>query len=876
MAKRISFILMLGLMAVVLAGGVWAATLDDVAKGVQELQIGQARIEGRLDGVEKRIELLGTIMTILVALVVGTFGFVVYIARTIKPAEERVVKVEQSLEKFREYIKDYLAQVSDKLHLPKPILIFLLSFSILASCLAGGVWAATLDDVARNVQQLQVGMAEVKADIGWLRNVTATAFVALFAALSGLFYFVFDISRSLRVPKEERVAALEKKAEEVSRLKETMEKVKDVISQVTDKLHLPKPILVFLLSFLLLASCLIGGQAWGAVPPTINIQGKYSIYSGQSDVNATFYVTGNNKTMTDNHGISFDSSGIFNTSISIGDPTIFAAGDAEVKIFIPATNSPATDTPTATQTLNSVPYAFRAAAADSFNVGRFLNIKGMTYYGGGDDVEPWGRWYLGYSAKRGVDASNQDSGWVLDSQNWFSVLWNNNERLEYYQYGSLTPIGKNTLTDAELRTYYKGTIIDSTGSANYIGNLTVGGNVGIGTNLGENSATGIRLVVAQTGAGNYNAGAINLSDSGNKKVWQITNRGDQGSGGMTDRNKLMIYHLIPAKGMFGDTWINPLTIDENGDVGIGTSDISRAKLEVKGLPESGASVAIFGQKQGISIAQSWPLIGFNSYYVPGIGWKSISDGYAGAIGLDSGSGAIKFYRGTNNTIADQDVTLTESMSITNDGVININNSSASPLGLGGGLKIGSYGTTYKWIQSYDYNPLSINPLGNGVAIGKTIPVSGFSLDVNGNTRVGETLRISGLSGNGTRYIGVDNTGNVILVATPAPSDLRLKTNIETISDKIDVINALNKLRGIYFNWDTKKEAVKDKGNQREIGMIAQEVEQVMPELVTTNNDGYKSLDYAKMVSFLVEVNKAQQNKINDLEARIKALEGKVK
>jgi hypothetical protein len=105
---------------------------------------------------------------------------------------------------------------------------------------------------------------------------------------------------------------------------------------------------------------------------------------------------------------------------------------------------------------------------------------------------------------------------------------------------------------------------------------------------------------------------------------------------------------------------------------------------------------------------------------------------------------------------------------------------------------------------------------------------------------------------------------------------------------MDVLDALSKLRGVFFTWDRTIEKAANMGSGRDMGMIAQEVEEVFPEVVHTDGDGYKSMDYPKLVAFLVEVNKAQQEQltarktdieklnrtVEELAARLSALEGR--
>jgi hypothetical protein len=101
-----------------------------------------------------------------------------------------------------------------------------------------------------------------------------------------------------------------------------------------------------------------------------------------------------------------------------------------------------------------------------------------------------------------------------------------------------------------------------------------------------------------------------------------------------------------------------------------------------------------------------------------------------------------------------------------------------------------------------------------------------------------------------------------------PSDLRLKRDVRDLTASLDVFEALSSLRGVTFSWDTTVEAVRNMGSQRELGLIAQDVERVLPEAVRTDTRGYRAVDYAKLTAFLVEVAKAQQAEIERLEARV--------
>jgi hypothetical protein len=92
--------------------------------------------------------------------------------------------------------------------------------------------------------------------------------------------------------------------------------------------------------------------------------------------------------------------------------------------------------------------------------------------------------------------------------------------------------------------------------------------------------------------------------------------------------------------------------------------------------------------------------------------------------------------------------------------------------------------------------------------------------------------------------------------TGSTSDQRLKKNIVTIPHALEKVLAL---RGVTFNW-------KDSSDPKKMmGMIAQEVKQVVPELVFQNeSDGYYGINYGETTGLLVEAIKEQQKMIQEL------------
>jgi hypothetical protein len=115
-----------------------------------------------------------------------------------------------------------------------------------------------------------------------------------------------------------------------------------------------------------------------------------------------------------------------------------------------------------------------------------------------------------------------------------------------------------------------------------------------------------------------------------------------------------------------------------------------------------------------------------------------------------------------------------------------------------------------------------------------------------------TLRNNGNVGIGTTKpeYALDVAGK-IQGEVVSPSDQRHKQNIQTLKN---AFAKLAQLRGVSFEWKNKE--MQDANMS--IGLLAQEVEKVLPELVFTDNEGYKSIAYSKLTAVLVEAMKEQQ------------------
>jgi hypothetical protein len=103
-----------------------------------------------------------------------------------------------------------------------------------------------------------------------------------------------------------------------------------------------------------------------------------------------------------------------------------------------------------------------------------------------------------------------------------------------------------------------------------------------------------------------------------------------------------------------------------------------------------------------------------------------------------------------------------------------------------------------------------------------------------------------------------STGTLSATIFSSLSDQTQKTNIQPITNALDIINKMN---GVYYDWI-------DNHSQSSVGLIAQEVEEVLPQVVIHNANGLKSVSYGNIVAVLIEAMKEQQIRIETLEGKI--------
>lgn len=184
------------------------------------------------------------------------------------------------------------------------------------------------------------------------------------------------------------------------------------------------------------------------------------------------------------------------------------------------------------------------------------------------------------------------------------------------------------------------------------------------------------------------------------------------------------------------------------------------------------------------------------------------------------------------------------------------------------------------VSSLGYVPLNVTGgtvsgnlnITTGTIIANGSPGSnGFVLTSTGaamywSNSIGSTQIVS--LGVGTPASGVSGeiraTNNITAYYS---SDKRLKENVRRVDNALDKVDSIN---GVYFDWTD--EYIKNNGGEdgyfvrkNDVGVIAQEIEEILPEAVATREDGFKAVRYEKIIAVLIEAIKELKQEVRDLK-----------
>ncbi len=138
-----------------------------------------------------------------------------------------------------------------------------------------------------------------------------------------------------------------------------------------------------------------------------------------------------------------------------------------------------------------------------------------------------------------------------------------------------------------------------------------------------------------------------------------------------------------------------------------------------------------------------------------------------------------------------------------------------------------------------------------------VNTNGIAVQENGTSKItgATTLNMIGAT------VVNSGTGIATITISGVSSDRRLKDDIKPIENPIEKIK---KISGNTFTWNDKQ----DEYTGYDIGVIAQEIEEILPQVVTTRDNGYKVVKYEKIVPLLIEAIKEQQLQIDELRREL--------
>ena len=176
--------------------------------------------------------------------------------------------------------------------------------------------------------------------------------------------------------------------------------------------------------------------------------------------------------------------------------------------------------------------------------------------------------------------------------------------------------------------------------------------------------------------------------------------------------------------------------------------------------------------------------------------------------------------------------------------------------VGATVSIGGTSRTVTTID-YDTNYISVTPAFTvpSFAVGDTLTFSNPSVAPVGNLNLDGDIIV---------------TGNITAFAG-SPSDERLKENITTVTNALSMVGSM---RGVFFDWtDEYLETINFSPlfPKHDIGVIAQEMEAVLPEVVAAKPNGSLTVKYEKLVSVLIEAVKELNTKVEELQSQVNAL-----
>jgi hypothetical protein len=395
--------------------------------------------------------------------------------------------------------------------------------------------------------------------------------------------------------------------------------------------------------------------------------------------------------------------------------------------------------------------------------------------------------------------------------------------------------------------------------------IAASGNVGIGT-----TSPAAKLHLTGEFETNYALQISGTYGTGRTFGWKT-------NGGNSDVLSLYDVNSTNRMAFFGNNEVGLQTqgsirlyINSTGNVGIGTT-APYGRLELNGSGQSWTTAPAIRMWDSFN-AKGW-LVGNVNNITAGDFYIRTLPSVNGAPGTGQQEFTIKHATGNvgiGTTSPSQILSISRAAT---DNYIKVE--AGSTVSNYSGLMLTEYGINWGWalrhnaatdllhISYQDNTPtfsdsVTFNRNGN-VGIGTTTP--SYKLDVVGDARITSGSLGVGVAPNATDG-RIDASNDIVAYQT---SDQRLKENVTPIENALEKVKSLT---GVEFDWIEEHKHIHGYEGH-DTGVIAQQVQAVMPTAVRTNDSGYLSVRYEKMIALLIEGMKEQQKQIDELKSKLK-------
>ncbi|MGE0811825.1 MAG: tail fiber domain-containing protein [Vicinamibacterales bacterium] len=155
------------------------------------------------------------------------------------------------------------------------------------------------------------------------------------------------------------------------------------------------------------------------------------------------------------------------------------------------------------------------------------------------------------------------------------------------------------------------------------------------------------------------------------------------------------------------------------------------------------------------------------------------------------------------------------------------------------------------------------------ANGSQTAIQRLLLAHNGNVGIGTNTPLDLLHVNGSARVTCLKDASGVGIAGTCPSDARFKRDVTPFASSLEAVAAL---RPVHYFWRTDAYPDRQFGQARASGLIAQEVERTLPDLVVTGDDGYKAIDYSQLPLLAIQAIGELKRANDALAARLAAVE----